>query len=330
MATKITNIMSEYELGGTGGKGLVNREDLSNVIYEISPTKTPFMSMIGREPIRGTLHEWNIDELEAAASNAQITGDDITASLGTVSATTRPVNSTQISTKSFGVSGTQEAVDKAGMRSAMAYQTARRGFELRRDIEFHVTQNSQRVAGTVTTSSGTARKARALEHWIQTNVQTVNGYSFTDETTALTDGTTPTTLTETMLKTAAGQCWDEGGEPTVLMCGKLKKQQIGGFAGNTNLSHTINQNVGPATLIHAVDIYVTDFFELRVVPNRFQRERTVFLLDLSMWAIGFLRPFMTIDLAKVGDAQRRAVLAEWTLVSRNEKASSKIADLKAV
>ena len=201
-----TNLATVYTLGGALGQGAANREDLTNIIYNISPTKTPFMSMAARENVKSTFHEWNIDALAAVdTGNASIGGDEY--ALSALTASTRSGNYTQISDKVFGVSGTQEVVDKAGKRSEMAYQTAKHGFELRRDIEAIIVSADQ-VHAAASTTTASARTARALRNWISTDDgNNLPGGGATQATTTgvavaatgvITDGT-PVTFVESML-----------------------------------------------------------------------------------------------------------------------------------
>src|SRR3990172_8041912 len=123
-----------------------NREDLENLIYNISPTETPFMSMAGRGNAKAVFHEWQTDALTAAvATNAAIEGDDATNI--TVTPTIRVGNYAQIAQKAFGISGTQEAVDHAGRNSEIAYQLVKFGKTLKRDMESQLTQNKASNAG---------------------------------------------------------------------------------------------------------------------------------------------------------------------------------------
>lgn len=328
-----------YDLGGTGGIGLANREDLTNIIYNISPTKTPFVSMAGRESVKATFHEWNIDSLAAVdTGNAQVGGDSYT--VAAVTATTRPGNHTQISNKVFGVTGTQEVVDKAGKRSEMAYQTAKHGFELRRDIEAIIVKADQVDAAGSNTTTPAARNARALRNWMSTDVgnnRSGGGESMTTTGTTLaadgviTAGGANVTFIDTMINTVANLVWLDGGDPSILMTNSDIKGTISGFAGATGLTQNVDvMHAGSDIhLFNKVDVYVGDFFDLRIVPNRFMSQNEVFMLDMSMWAVGFLRPFSTVDLAKVSDGDRRVIQAEWTLISRNEEASGMMSDVKA-
>jgi len=300
-----------------------NREDLEDVIYDISPTETPFMSNVARTRATATFHEWQTDALAAAAANRQLEGDAIAGQ--TQSPTTRVGNDCQISYKSITVSGTQDAVSKAGRARDTAYLTAKAGRELKRDIEFALTQNQAASVGGATT----ARSLAGVEGWLSTNyndngVGTTPGVASGRVGTAPTDGTTRA-LTETLLKAVIKTVWSAGGDPKVLMVGPFNKQTVSGFGGIATIYK--NAPAGQATIVGAADLYVSDFGEHTVVPNRFSRDRTALVLDMDYWAVAYLRPIQSINLARTGDAEKRAILAEYTLVSRNEAASGKVADL---
>jgi hypothetical protein len=220
------------------------------------------------------------------------------------------------------VTGTNEASQAAGRGSELAYQIAKKAKELKRDMEFGLCQNGEQVTG----STGTGGESRGFEHWVQTNVSSGGSYSYTNATTALTDGT-QRNLTESLLKEAVQEAWTSGGDPEMILCGPVNKQNISSqFSGIATL-YRDQQNVGPATIIGAADIYVSDFGQLQVVPSRFSRDRTIGVIQKNMWAVAYLRPFKIWELAKTGDAEKRLMLAEYCLESRNEAASGKVADL---
>lgn len=295
------------------------REDLTDVIYNISPITTPFMSGAGRGKAEQTLHEWQTDSLAAVdLANKVIDGDDATHDA--VAATTREVNRTQISDKVIVISGTQEVVNKAGRKSEMAYQIAKKSKELKRDLESITTQKQNLVAG----DSTTARETRALESWLETNIS----HGATGSTTAgvVTDGT-QRALTEVLMKAQLEAIWDEGGDPTVLMVGKFNKGVISAFAGIAPLRRETGSSMGQASILGAADVYISDWGELKVVPNRFSRDRTLLILDMDMWAFSYLRPFRVQPLSKTGDSERRQLIVEYAVEARNEKASGKVADL---
>ena len=294
------------------------REDLANVIYNISPTETPFMSSIGTVTATATKHEWQTDSLATAATNVVIEGDD--SPNRALTATSRLLNYTQISTKPVVVSGTQEVVNKAGVTSEMAYQIAKAGKELKRDMEFDLTGVNVATVG----SSGTGRRLRGYEAWCNTNEAHGSGGSTHGTTGAVTDGT-QRVLTEALLKANLKLCYDQGGNPDLLLVGSFNKQKVSGFTGNSTRMDMAEDR----SLVATIDVYVSDFGEVRVVADRILRSsgRTAHVVDTEMWAAAYLRPFQVQDLAKTGDAEKKQLLVEYTLVSKNEAASGKIADL---
>lgn len=275
--------------------------------------------MAKRAKATNILHEWQTDSLASAStSNAVIDGDEATHDA--LTATTRLNNRTQISDKVAVVSGSQEAANSAGRKSEMAYQVAKLGKELKRDMEAILTANQAKVTGNATT----ARKAASLESWIATNTSIGSGGADPtgDGTDARTDGT-QRAFTESMLKEVVREVFTEGGEPTVLMVGPFNKQAVSAFTGNaTRLDRSEDKK-----LFAAIDVYASDFGELKVVPNRFQRDRSAFVLQPDMWAVAYYRPFRQWPLAKTGDSEKRQLIVEYTLEARQEKGSGIIADL---
>jgi len=295
------------------------REDLSDVIYNISPTDTPFLSSASKTQATAVLHEWQTDSLTAAsATNAVIEGDEATADA--ISATTRLSNSSQILDKVVTITGTQEAVDKAGRASEIAYQIAKAAKELKRDLESSLTANNAEVTG----AAGTAREMGGLGAWVITNdVFGSGGASGAGiGNTARTDGT-QRVFTETQLKSVIKSVWNSGGNPQIIMVGPFNKQKLSGFTGNS----TRFDAGADATLYTSVDVYASDFGQTQVIPNRFSRDRDAWVLDMDYWGVAFLRDFSMHELAKTGDTEKRQLLVEATLESRNEGASGLIADL---
>ena len=297
-----------------------NREDLSDIIYNISPTDTPFMSSIGKEKAEGTLHEWQTDALAAAATNAQVEGDEI--AFTAVVPTSRINNRTQISRKSVIVSGTQDTVNTAGRNQELAYQISKNAKELKRDMELVLCNNQSAAVG----GAAAARTSSGLASWIQTNINAIgaNGaIGGVDTPGILRTNGTQRAFTEAQLKGVAASTWNSGGDPSMIMLGSFNKQKLSGFTGgSTKMSQATDKK-----LVAAIDIYESDFGSMTVVPNRFSRSRDVFVLQPDMWAVAYLRDFQMIDLAKTGDAQKKAMLAEYTLVAKNEAANGAIFDL---
>ena len=306
-----TNTFDTYDSVG-------EREDLSDVIYNISPTDTPFLSSAAKTQSTAVLHEWQTDALASAStSNAVIEGDEAT--LDAVTATTRLSNSCQIMDKTVVITGTQEAVDKAGRASELAYQIAKKAKELKRDMEAQITTNNAEVTGSATA----AREMGSLGAWVATNdVMGTSGTSGSVGNTARTDGT-QRAFTEDLLKSVIKSVWNEGGDPTMIMVGPFNKQKLSGFTGNS----TRFDAGADATLYTSVDVYASDFGQLQVVPNRFSRDRDCYVLDMNYWGIAFLRDFTMHELSKTGDSEKRQLLVEATLESRNEAASGLVADL---
>jgi hypothetical protein len=307
------------------------RESLSNVIYNISPEETPFMSNIGRENVKNTYFEWQTDSLAAASTtNAQIEGDDVS-SFDSTSATSRVGNYTQISNKTVLISGTLEAVDKAGRRSELAYQLAKRSAEIKRDMESTMLTNQAASAGSAGVSTA-LRKTGSLLAFLKTNTDKGTGgadpvYTSSPNATR-TDATAANlrTFTEAILKTVIQKVWASGGSPKLLMVGPVNKARVSGFAGIAEIRREVTGN-RQATIIGAADVYVSDFGSVSVVPNRFQRERDAFVLDPEYAAVSYLRPFQTVELAKTGDAEKRLITVEYGLKVNTEAAHGLAADL---
>jgi len=274
------------------------REDLSDVIYNISPTDTPFLSSAAKTQSTAVLHEWQTDSLTAAVTdNAVIEGDQVT--IDAISATTRLSNSCQILDKAICITGTQEAVDKAGRASEIAYQIAKKAKELKRDLESSLCSNNAEVTGSATA----ARVMGGLRSWVATNdVMGTSGTSGGLGNTAAGNGT-QRVFTESLLKSVIKSVWNAGGNPTMIMVGPFNKQKLSGFTGNS----TRFDAGADATLYTSVDVYASDFGQLQVVPNRFSRDRDAWVLDMDYWGVAFLRDFTMHDIAKTGDADKKTI-----------------------
>jgi hypothetical protein len=314
----VTNTFTTFD-----AKGI--REDLSNIITNIAPEETPYMSNIRKESISNSLFEWQTDTLAAAAANKQLEGDDVT-SFDSVTATVRLQNYAQISRKTIVLSATEEVVNKAGRKSELAYQIAKRSSELKRDQEFTMLNGAVAAAGNTTTARGTA----SLQAFIKTNVDMqTNGAnpSYTTVPTGARSDGNVRTFTETILKNVIQQVWTSGGTPKILMTGPVNKQRVSGFSGIASSRFNIEGGARPATIIGAADIYVSDFGNVQVVPNRFQRERDAFVIDPEYAGVVTLRPYQQIELAKTGDADKRMLIVEFGHKVYAENAHGIAADL---
>lgn len=300
-----------------------NREDLSDVIYDISPTETPFISGISRVTATATNHEWQTDTIGTASStNAVIEGED--------AATTAPIpsvrlgNYTQISDKVPRVTRTQRQVQSAGRGDELDYQIMKMSKLLKNDMESALLANKAKNVG----SESVARELGGIESYLATNVNLGAGgvAPAGDGSDARTAGT-PRALDESNLKDVLQKCWDSGGNPDTIMVGAFNKQAMSSFVGGGNSGPAQRVVDGNSSTVNtAIDIYVSDFGSLRVVPNRFQVQESMLVLEMDMWAMATLADFEENPLAKTGDSDRVQILSEYTLEARNEAASGIIAD----
>lgn len=317
--TLVSNAFTSYL-----AKGI--REDLSEFIYDISPTDTPFMSNAGRGKISNTLFEWQTDALAAAVTNnQQLEGDSVSGSVSASTASVRLGNYAEIAFKTFAVTGTEEVVNKAGRKSELAYQMAKRSAEIKRDMESSILANKAANAGGATT----ARVTAGMGAWVKTNVDKASDGSNPSYTTlpntTRTDGT-ERAFTETIAKNVIQLGFMAGANFSTIMLGAVNKQVMSGFAGIATKFSQVQGNE-QAAIIGAADVYVSDFGVLRTVPNRFQRGIDGWFLDWEFISVDYLQPFKVIELAKLGDADQRQLLVEYGLRIKNEKALGLAADL---
>ena len=319
------------------------REDLSNIIYNISPMETPFLSGVGKGSIDNTFFEWQTDSLTAAAANQQLEGDDSMNALA-VAEPTRLTNYAQISYKAVQTSGTAEAVDFAGRKSSQAYQLAKRAKEIKRDMEKMLLSNDVKVAGNATT----ARKTAAVMSWLGTTaagtsniilgsaspvVGVVNNGGSSpavgpDGTTVASFGTSAV-LTMAMINLAMERCYTNGGEPSTILSPADLKQKISSLGGSVIADIQSNAaGAKPTTAINAVDVLVTDFGTLKIVPSRHMIADMLFFVDYDFWSVDYLRPFQTETLAKTGDSIKQLMIAEYGLRAKNGLANAAVVGVK--
>ena len=314
--TIIANTFTSFD-----AKGI--REELANVISNIAPEETPFTSNVGAENVSNTFFEWQVDDLAAVDVTPVIDGDDV-ASFDATTATVRVGNYTQIRRRSMIIADNLGFQDLAGRNDEVAYNLAKRGKEIKRDLETIYTGNTARSAG----SASAGRVTAGLGAWIATNVNKAgDGTNPTavDGSDARNDGT-QRDFTEPMLKDVMQKAYTAGGNPSMLMVGPYNKTVVSGFAGIAAQRYQAPTD-GPTTIIGAADVYLSDFGALTVVPNRFSRERDAWCLDTEYASIATLRPIQAVDLAKTGDAEKKMLICETGLKVSNEKAHGLIADL---
>ena len=304
------------------------REDLSDTIFNIAPTETPVVSSIGKTKAKATYHEWQTDDLAAASADGLLEGADASGASDTP--TTRVGNRTQIQGKTIHVSGTLDAVDKAGRKTETAYQLAKAGQELKRDMEKTILGNVAQDAG----AAGSARLLGSIQTWLKSNFVTMtDGVAPTtaDGNNTRTEGATASAFTEDKLKECVKSVFENGGTPTMLVVPPTQKQVVSTFAGIAAQRYEAPKNAA-TTIIGAADVYLSDFGTLSVVPDRFMTAddtpaEQALVLDPTMAAIATLRPFESNLLAKTGDSEKHQMLNEYTLQVSNEKAHGIVADL---
>ena len=297
--------------------------DLSKLIFDVSPTDTPFLTMCGRTTASQTLHEWQTDALTAPGSNAQKEGIDVTTFAG--SNTTELSNKTQILMKAVNVSGTAQAVVQNGVTKQYTHQMALRMKEIKKDLEFALLSNQ--LAASESTSG---RLMTGLPCWLKTNFAGGTSGTAATSSTACTAGTTRIP-TEAMLKALLTSIYNAGGNPnTIMMAPDIRVKMSEVLTGGSTKMEKAEMKKATAV----IDVYVSDFGSLKLVPNRVQAYVTysktcAFVLDPEYWKVAYLRPFQEQRLAVTGDSEKGFIVAEATLEARNEASSGVLADLKA-
>ena len=310
-----TNTFSSYDSVGI-------REDLSDVIYKITPDDTPFYSKCSKGKAKNTLSEWQTDTLRASGANAHIEGDNTTAAAR--SPTTRLGNYTQIFKDAVVVPDTDEGLDKAGRAREMGEQMLKVAAEQKLDIEKALFANNARVAG----NSTTARELAGVGAWLKTNVNFQSGNSGAnptgDGTDARTDDGTPTAFSQTKFDSVMQSIWEEGGKPDSVYLSAFQMNKALSFTGNNNQRSQVQ--AGAERVIKSLAVYVTPWGTVEFVPSRENRSRDVFIMQDNMWSVAVLRPTKNVELAKTGDATTRQVVTELTLCAKNEAANGAIYD----
>ena len=312
-----TNTQQSY-----GTVGL--REDLENNIYKVSANLTPFTNMIGKASVSQPYHEWETYSTRAAASNANEQGDDTSASAS--QQPTRVGNRTQIFKDAGTISETTKASTVAGQSDTEAWQKLQKSEALVKDIEYAFLTNQ----ASVTAADGVAPKLGGFQAWITSNVSRGSGGSsggFSAGTVSAATNGTQRPLTEALLKTVLASSFTNGASNIkYALCSATHKQTFSAFTGIADIRTEV-KGTNQATIYAGADVYVSDFGAITIVPVQYPLTRDVLLVDPSMWAVGTLRPMKIEPLAKTGDGSKFQLVAEKTLISRNQKASAVIADL---
>ena len=287
-----------------------NREDLTNVITNISPEQTPLVSMFKTTTCSSTYHEWPEDELAAAADNAHAEGESITAEA--TGSRTRKGNHTQILRKTYSVSATQEAVSSAGVSSEYAYAQMKSMKEIAKDLEYALTKNTTDNAGKAATDSAAAVASRmaGVPGCVKTNVLDNKG--------------TARAITMSLITEALRKAWEAGGEPDKLICSGNQKVAISGLT----TSNTKNIDAKKKEIVEAVDVIDTNFGRVEIVASRFMADDSVYVIDPNYFKVAYLRKFQKHDLPDTFDGKAGFIVGEATLEGRGEKGQAIIKDLK--
>jgi hypothetical protein len=309
-------LWSTYDFAGA-------KEDVADIITNINPTDTPFQSMMKKEKMGQRLNQWQEDTLAAAAANAAYEGQDADATNRT--ATVMRSNYSQILQDTMKISGTTEVTGTYGRDSETAYQLAKTGKQLKRDLEFVLVGNGVQNA----TLGNDTTTARLMSNAWGTDVST---NAMINAGVTLSNGGTARALTEALILSAHQLVYAEGSDPSLLFIVPSDAQIVAAFTG---ASGRFREFMGDTKkLVNAVDLYVSPYGQLKVVINRFQKKYTVsvrnseaLLVDPDMWKILTLRDWTKTTLAKVGDAEKYQVLGEFSLKHRNYKATGRISDL---
>jgi hypothetical protein len=287
------------------------REQLSDIIANISPRETPFMSNAKKGTLHDTYWSWQKDSLATASTTNQVLQGDNIGTHTAVTATVRTGNYTEIARKDYSIAGTTKAVKSAGGANTPGYIAAKLGAEIKRDMESSLLANKGAVAGNSSTIPITA----GLPAFLRTNYNKDAGGTIPDAyTTAPTDtwdDGSQRAFTEVIAKDVLLQCYNSGADISTIMVGPFNKQVFSGFSGVVELMK--QSGGGQATIIGAANVYVSDFGTLTVVPNRFQPARTAFFLDWGKARVMTLRPYKVEELAKNGDNQRFMMTTEYGL-----------------
>lgn len=299
-----TNTFLKYDAIGV-------REQLSDIIANISPRETPFLSNAKRGTLHNTYWSWQKDALAAAVTTNQVLQGDNIGTHTAVTATSRTGNHTEIARKDYSIAETTKAVKSAGGANTPGYITAKLGAEIKRDQESSLTANKGAVEG----SAAVIPKTAGLAAFIRTNYNKDAGTTIPDAyTTAPTDtwdlGSTRA-FTEVITKDVLLQCFNAGADTSTIMVGAFNKQAFSGFSGVVELMK--QSGAGQATIIGAANVYVSDFGNLTVVPNRFQPQGFAYFIDWSKVRVMILRPYKVVELAKTGDNQRFMMNTEYGL-----------------
>lgn len=324
---QVANTFETYDAVG-------NREELADKIYQITPEETPFLSLIGRKSVKSIHPEWQTDVLGSVdLDNNQPEGNDW--AFDAVSPTTRVGNYCQISEKSVIISRTQDATDKAGRKSELAREVAKRGKELKIDMEAILLSNQAASAGSG--NGATNRKLAGFRAWLSTNDSlgaTGASGSFSNGIQGAATNGNQRAFTKAIMDEVILSSYNAGGNPSTMMVSPYVKTVFSKLLDDADVVPLRKPaGSGQVKLVAAADAYMSDFGTLTVVPNRQMARagadiaRNAFFIDPSMVTMGVFDDIQLHKPAKTGDAEKRVLNVEYTLVVNNEAAHGVAADL---
>ena len=311
---QVTNTFDSYDAVGI-------REDLSDIITNISPEETPFYTKCRKTTARNTLVEWQTDSLRSSAANAHLEGDETP--FDAVTATVRLNNATQIFKNAVVIADTDEGLDKAGRASEIAYTTLKIAKEQKLDIEKALFDSNAKV-----NTNGSARELAGVPAWLTSNTD-FGANEGADPTGDGTDTRTDETTTlrafdQDRFDTVMQSIWENGGNPDTVYLSAFQMNKALAFSGNNN--QRSNVQAGDERVIKSLAVYVTPWGTVEFLPSRENRSRDVLIIQDDMWEVATLRPTKNIELAKTGDATKRQVVTELTLCAKNEAANGGVFD----
>lgn len=316
------------------------KEDVSKIITNISPEDTPCLSMFRDDKAHNTKKEWLQHSLQAAGANAHLDGEAFGANVtnDNTNAPARLGNYIQIPMKQWSIGDQAEAVSKYGRDRDYALQMAWKGAEIKRDIELAINANTAAAA-----AGGSGATSAGIPVWIRTNDDlgvggasgALNNTTYGEPTTARTDGTLRALSEATFLATIAN-AWIAGGKPDCVPLYPTLKQRVSGYlfggGGANPRSATQNQDHGSkinsgVTAVGAVDVYVSDFGKIALIPNRFMRSRDVPILTKNLWKVAWIRKYRHKRLAPRGASEEGMLIADFTLMALAENGNGMVADV---
>ncbi len=302
-------------------------ENFSDIVWDVSPTETPYLTMAKRQNVTARVYQWQEDALDTVSANYYQEGDD--ASFVTSAQTTSLSSPMQISRKTVNISGTLDAVKKYGRKSETAFQLAKAGKALKRDMEYALVRNQTAVA------TGTTRQTGGFECWISSNVTKANDAQTQDYSTrGFSSGTvippqdgSLVTFIEADLKSAIGLAWADGGDPSVVLMSSRNKGYFDNFSGVATKYREVTGNK-QGTIVGASDLYISSFGTHAVKVSRYVRDEAVLCIDPDYVAVGILRDIQKTELAATGDGSKWMLLAEYGNVILNRDAHAIVGGLK--